>query len=149
MIVYTREKLERLLKIEFIRFCIVGGTGFIINVLILALLPKAISMPLFVAQLIGAEVALFSNFILHHNWTYKNNKVKKTIPELLVQFHATSWPAIVGSTLMVSGGVRYLHMSKYMALVISSAIALGWNFVWSKFVIWRDVSSDKIEETIQ
>lgn len=149
MIVYTREKLERLLKIEFIRFCIVGGTGFIINVLILALLPRVISMPLFVAQLIGAEVALFSNFILHHNWTYKNNKVKKTIPELLVQFHATSWPAIVGSTLMVSGGVRYLHMSKYTALVISSAIALGWNFVWSKFVIWRDVSNEKIEETIQ
>lgn len=100
VIVYTREQIKRLLKIDFVRFCIVGGTGFVINLIILTALHRWVSMPIFFAQLIAAEIALFSNFILHHNWTYKNNKVKKSIPTLLLQFHVTSWPAILGSAVI-------------------------------------------------
>jgi dolichol-phosphate mannosyltransferase len=148
MIVYTRKKIRRLLTIDFIRFCIVGGTGFAINFLILMLLHKSLSIPIYIAQFIGAEVALFSNFLLHHHWTYKNNKVQKSFRTLLFQFHVTSWPAIVGSTLMVSMGVKVLHMSSIYALTISSAIALMWNFAWSKYVIWRDVPSTRVEEIV-
>ncbi len=146
MIVYTREKIERLLKIDFVRFCIVGGTGFVINFIILTTLHKYFQAPIYVAQFIGAEVALFCNFLLHHHWTYKKNKVNKTISNLLVQFHATSWPAIIGSTLMVSAGVNTFHMSSLTALIVSSAIALMWNFAWSKFVIWRDVTPAQVED---
>jgi putative flippase GtrA len=140
--------MKRLLEIDFVRFCIVGGLGFVINFALLIGLTKFIGLPVFWAQLIGAEVALFSNFILHHNWTYKEKKVKKSIGTLLVQFHATSWPAIVGSTLMVAGGVKFLHLSKLVALLVSSVIALAWNFSWSKFVIWRGVTEKEIEEIV-
>jgi len=91
----------------------------------------------FVAQLLSGEVALFSNFILHHHWTYKGHNVSKTIGRLLVEFHITSWIAIVGSAALVTAGVSLLHLHYFVALVISSIIALGWNFGWTKFVIWR------------
>lgn len=146
MITYTREQIRRLLKIDFIRFCIVGGTGFVINFIILLVLPHLLPVSVFVSQLIGAEVALGSNFLLHHHWTYKNKKVKKSVRTLLWQFHASSWPAILGSSLMVSAGVRFLHLNKYVALMLTSAIVLGWNFSWSKFVIWR---GEKAAEVIQ
>lgn len=149
MIVYTKRQLERLIKIDFIRFCIVGGTGFIINFIFLATLPKFFGAPIPVAQFIGAEIALFSNFIMHNNWTYKDKKVKKSMTKLLVQFHATTWPAILGSTLMVSAGVEFFRLSKLEALIISSVISLLWNFVWTKFVIWRDVSPKQVEEMIK
>ena len=145
MISYTKEKIERLIKIDFIRFSIVGGTGFIINFILLALLPRLFGIPVPVAQFVGAEIALFSNFIMHHNWTYKSKHVKKSIKSLLIQFHATSWPAILGSTAMVTLGVEVFHLNKLIALVISSTIALMWNFVWTKFYIWRDTSKKEIE----
>lgn len=148
MIVYTWAKIQKLLTNDFIRFSIVGGTGFIINFLILSFLHHVLNSPIYIAQFIGAEVALFSNFLLHHHWTYKRNKVQKTFRTLILQFHATSWPAIIGSTLMVSMGVKLLHMSSLVALAISSAIALMWNFLWSKYVIWRDVSSTKAEDIL-
>lgn len=138
-----------MLKIDFVRFCIVGGTGFVINLAILVLLTKVFDIRIFIAQLIGAEIALFSNFILHHNWTYKKNKVKKSVVSLILQFHATSWPAIIGSTIMVSVGVSLLHMSQLVALIISSAIALVWNFVWSKYVIWKNITEKEIEEIVE
>lgn len=146
MINYTKVRIERLLKIEFIRFCIVGGTGFVINFIILIALRDLFNFPAFPAQLIGAEVALFSNFMLHHHWTYKAHKVEKTIKQLVVQFHLSSWPAILGSALMVAGGERYLHLDNILALTLSSVIALLWNFFWSKFIIWRDTSSKEVKE---
>jgi putative flippase GtrA len=146
MIAYTRGKVEKLLKIEFIRFCIVGGVGFVINLIILVGLTKAFKAPVVVAQLFGAEIALGTNFFLHHNWTYKDHHVTKDLKSLIIQFHVTTWPAILGSTAMVSLGVDTLHMSKLVALIISSAIALLWNFVWSKYVIWRHVSEANIEK---
>lgn len=149
MLVQLRGKFTKLLKIDFVRFCIVGGTGFLINLGILVSLTRAFSFNVFFAQLIGAEIALFSNFILHHHWTYNRNKVKKSIPTLILQFHASSWPAIIGSSVMVSVLVGVLHINKIEALVISSAVALAWNFVWSKYVIWRDVNEKEIEEIVE
>ncbi len=145
MLAYTKKKIERLLKLEFIRFCIVGGTGFTINFVILIFLTKTFDMPVFLAQLIGAEVALGSNFMLHHHWTYKSHNVNKSLKSLILQFHATTWPAILGSTAIVSLGVSIFHESKFLALVISSAVSLAWNFGWSKYVIWRDVSPKEAE----
>ena len=149
MIAYTKEKTERLLKIEFIRFCIVGGTGFVINFILLTLLHKIFNLPIFVAQLISAEIALFCNFILHHHWTYKTHKVNKTFTSLIIQFHATSWPAILGSSAMVSLNEKYLKFGNLSALALSSLVALFWNFLWSKFIVWRDVKPNDVEGLIK
>jgi putative flippase GtrA len=148
MVAYTRAQILRLLKIDFIRFCIVGGTGFIINFILLIFLSKALGLHVFVAQLIGAEVALFSNFMLHHNWTYKHHKVEKEKHHLIMQFHLTSWPAILGSSIMVTVCERALHFNSLAALATSSSIALLWNFLWSKYVIWRKITPQEIQQGI-
>jgi putative flippase GtrA len=135
--------VKRLLQIDFVRFCIVGASGFIINAILLLLLKKDIHST-FVAQLIASEIALFSNFMFHHHWTYKASKVRKTMSKLIVQFHMTSWIAIVASAAIVTVGVHSFHLKPIVALAVSSVVALFWNFAWSKFVIWRgsDTSLD-------
>ncbi len=149
MVAYTRAKLLYLLKLDFIRFCIVGGTGFVINFALLTVLHHALGLTIFVAQLLAAEVALFSNFMLHHHWTYRQHKVDKSMPKLLLQFHATTWPAIFGSALMVTAGEKLFHLSNLAALALSSIIALFWNFLWSKYVIWRKITQVEIERIAQ
>lgn len=141
MIAHISKRVKLLVELDFIRFCIVGGVGFLINLGLLVLLSRLFGIPLFIAQLISAEFALFCNFLLHDNWTYRSKRVKKSALALITQFHATSWPAIIGSSFMVAGSVRYLHLSKVAALMISSVVALGWNFVWSKYIIWKDTPS--------
>lgn len=129
--------MEKIIRHHFVRFCLVGALGFVINYLILTLLYKLLGIPVFIAQLVAAEIALFSNFLLHHNWTYKGHGVQKGIGQLLIQFHASSWVAIVGTAGIISFCVDYLHLHYFPALVIASVLALGWNFLWSKYVIWR------------
>lgn len=137
--------LQRLIANEFIRFCLVGVSGFCINFLLLRVLYQRLHISIFVAQLISSEIALFSNFLLHHHWTYRRKQVTKSISTLLWQFHASSWAAILGSAVMVGGMVNWLHTSDLVALVIASAVAMGWNFSWSKFVIWRHEHEEKEE----
>lgn len=129
--------MRQALHFDFVRFGLVGASGFLLNLAILTFLHKLLGVPVFVAQLIGAEIALFSNFILHDRWTYKRNNVTKALSQLLVQFHLTSWVAIIGSALLVSFFVNVMHLSDFIALVISSVIAMGWNFATSKFYVWR------------
>lgn len=144
MITYTKKKLVRLIRLDFVRFCIVGGLGFAINFLILTILHSFLNWPLVLSQLLGSEIALFCNFILHHNWTYKGRNSKKTVIQLLLQFHMVSWPAILGSTVMVGIGVTLLGLSDLIALAASSIIALAWNFLWSKYVVWRSVKPEEV-----
>jgi len=146
----VQQKITQLLQIDFVRFCIVGASGFVINAVLLMVLNKDLHSP-FVAQLIAAEIALFSNFMFHHHWTYKANKVRKTMSKLIVQFHLTSWAAIIGSAALVTVGINVFHLHEVVALAISSGIALFWNFGWSKFMIWRSSpkeshESEKLEE---
>jgi len=129
--------MKQLIKHHFVRFCLVGALGFLINFVLLTFFYKELGWPLFFAQLLAGEIALFSNFLLHHNWTYKGHGTKKSITHLLVQFHATSWVAIIGTAVIVSLCVSVLHMHYFPALVVGGVLALVWNFAWSKYVIWH------------
>jgi putative flippase GtrA len=115
----------------------VGTLGFAISLGLLTFLSDVMHLPEVVAYIIASEISLFNNFLLHHHWTYKRKNISKSITTLLVQFHATSWVALVGGTAIFTFGVHVLHLNKFMALVLSSAIALLWNFSWSKYVIWH------------
>jgi putative flippase GtrA len=131
--------LKKLLAIDFVRFCIVGALGFVVNFSLLTMLYQKLGLHIVPAQLIAGEIALFSNFYLHHNWTYKSHHTMKTIQTLLIQFHATSWFALLLTTVIVAFGVKTAGLHYTIALMIAAAIALVWNFVWSKYVIWHRV----------
>jgi len=139
-----RGKITKAIEIDFIRFSIVGGLGFILNLILLTILHKKFGVNIFIAQLISAELALFGNFILHNYWTYAHHRVDKTKTNLLIKFHMTSWPAILGSTLMVGFFEKLAHFGNLLSLSISSIIILGWNFFWSKYFVWKDVNVNNI-----
>lgn len=129
--------MQKVLRVDFVRFAMVGSLGFAINFALLTLLFKFLGWPLFIAQVISAEIALAHNFIWHHHWTYKGHESSKSIGKLIVEFHITSWVAIVGSALLVSLFVHAFNMDYTIALVFSSAIGMLWNFAWTKMAIWK------------
>lgn len=135
--------MKRVLKFDFVRFCIVGALGFVINFVLLTLFYSILGWPVLISQLIASEISLFNNFLLHDRWTYKRNNVTKSPLRLLAEFHATSWTAVIGSALLITFGVHVLNLNYVVALALTSGIVLIWNFGWSKFFVWRHV---KVEE---
>lgn len=134
-----RRITKTLLRQDFVRFCMVGAVGFLINLAILKLLHDVWHWPIILATLLGSEVAYFSNFLFHNFWTYKHNKrVEKSLGRLLIQFHLSAWSGMLLNTLIVYITVTTFHQDSAIGLVIASVIVLFWNYVWTKFYVWRN-----------
>lgn len=134
--------MKKLLAKDFVRFGIVGGIGFVVNFIILTLLYKVLNSPILIAQLLAGEIALLCNFLLHNKWTYNSHNVQKSFRQLIIQFHVTSWIAVIGVAIIVTVGIDVFHLHYFVALMIAAATAMLWNFCWTKYVIWRAANPD-------
>lgn len=133
-------RFQELMTGSFGKFLVVGGTGFILNAVILIVL-HTVNWPATWANLAGAAVAIFSNFNLNNIWTFKNQKISGIGQYLgkLLQFYATSaFGVIVIQTGMIWIGVRLFGDRQYFVFfLLGTAILLIWNYVIYSKVIWK------------
>src|SRR5438552_666286 len=114
---------DALFSHDFVRFCMVGALGFLINLVILKLLHDISHWPIVLATLLGSEVAYFSNFLFHNFWTYKHHsKIEKSLLRLLVQFHLSAWSSIVLNAVIVYAVVTFFRLDSAIELAIASVI---------------------------
>ena len=137
---------------SFGKFLVVGGIGFVLNAVILKILHDTYKIDPFFANLVGAAVAIFSNYNLNNIWTFKEHKIHGMVQYLwkMVQFYATS----VFGVVFIQSGVIFIgdkiigpdiifHFGPvairyYMIyFVLGTGLLLIWNFfIYSKF-IWK------------
>lgn len=134
---WGRKKTEQLLRIDFIRFGIVGTVGFTVTAVFLKLFHVSFGIDVIPATFLSSELGMLSNFIFHEKWTYKYNDHKgKSVWKKLVHFHMSSWSGVVLITLIESVGVKVFNLDYLVALVIAAVITMFWNFFWTKYFIF-------------
>ncbi len=122
---------------EFVKFCLVGAVGFVVNLSTLTLTHNVLGLPVELAVILGGEVALVSNFLFHNYWTYKKRYQNKKIGVLFLQFHVAFWSGNGINAILTLLMIKQLGWSPAVSLAIASAAVLFWNFVWTRFYIWR------------
>jgi len=82
----------------FVKFCVVGASGVIVNLGSMTLL-MALGVNKFIASPIAIEVSIITNFFFNNYWTfrYRNNRSRKRIRGL--KFNAVSFVALLVSYL--------------------------------------------------
>lgn len=134
---WTKTKANRIMKIDFVRFGIVGSIGFLVNLICLTLLYKHLKVEVVVSQIISGEVALLSNFTFHNFWTFKGHEHIPFYKKLL-QFHATQWSGQLIILAVVSLGVKLFKFNYVYSLIIASGLVMVWNFGWTKYYIFNN-----------
>lgn len=135
-------RAEELLKGSFGKFIIVGGFGFMINALILRFLVDSFHWLPYLANLVGAIVAIFSNYNFNNFWSFKHHKAESVSHYLLkmAQFYLTSaFGVIVIQTGTIFVGTHFItnHKDYFIYFLIGTAFLLFWNFsIYSRF-IWK------------
>jgi len=135
------ERLYDLLHGSFGKFLVVGGIGFILNAIFLIIFHDHLQWQASLSNLIGAVVAIFSNYNLNNLWTFRKNKIT-TVREYLVklvQFYGTSlFGVLIIQTGTIELGVRVLGDQYYFIyFLFGTALLLVWNYImYSKF-IWK------------
>ncbi len=125
----------------FGKFLVVGGTGFVLQAIILRVGVESFKINPSVSNLLGAVVAIFSNYNLNNLWTFKSEKATGIAHYLtgLLKFYATSAIGV----LLIQTGIIYLGDTfigrKYYFLyfIIGTGVLLIYNFTVYRLVIWR------------
>lgn len=94
---------------RFLKFLVVGGTGFLIQI-VMQELSAALHAPDWLAVGIGAEAAILSNFLINHFWTFSDTSKVKNSSFLakLVKFNLTSLGSIIIQVLAITGAEKLL-----------------------------------------
>jgi putative flippase GtrA len=127
---------HRLFAYNFVRFALIGFTGFIVNYIVLILIFDLLGAPITVSQLIGAESALLTTFIGNNFWAFRDHH-HIPIKHKLAKYHVTSGTGIVITSTIVVVLVKHMHVYYGLALAISACVGMVWNFLFNKFVIFR------------
>lgn len=140
---WTKKVSSKFISIDFVRFGIVGGCGFIINTVFLTVFYRFLHLPLVISQLIAAEIALLFNYTLHNLWTYKSMFRNRRWLKGLLIFHGSSWTGILITTTILVFIVNVLHFNYLIGLTAGVATAMFWNYTWTRYVIFRSSKRTK------
>ncbi len=136
---------ERIKELEkFFKFLAVGGIGFIINAVVLRLGVQVEKLSPEVSNLIGAAIAIFSNYNFNNIWTFKESQHKGVGMYFwkMIQFYVTS---AFGVIAIQTGTIALLDkiigkQYYFFYFILGTGLLLIWNFTIYNRFIWKNSS---------
>jgi len=134
-------------KQRFIKFAVVGFTGYLINATVLEVFYRLGFTPA-ISAAIGAEFAIMSNFTLNNFWTFKEKKITgiKNVILKFGQFNLTSIGAIILQAAVVGGLSRFFgeQLRQFYLIVAILFFVIPYNYTVYNIFIWRTWKFPKI-----
>lgn len=134
-------RIREILTGSFGKFLVVGGIGFAINTLFYWFLVNHSSLSLVIANTIGAELAIFSNYNLNNLWTFKERKTSG-LSSYFVKMFFFFLTSNIGVWIFQNGTIQLgdtIYGRKYYFIyyLIGTFLLLIWNFTAYSRFIWR------------
>lgn len=120
---------------EFIKFAIVGGSGVFVNMGLLFILTRFLSVRLEIASPIAIEVSILTNFTLNNLWTFKKRNTHVPFWTRLFRYHlVTGLAGIVNYLvllLLVNSFGLHDMLSNLIGILIGTIITYSLNSLWT------------------
>jgi dolichol-phosphate mannosyltransferase len=126
---YRLSEADKELK-RFFKFCIVGGSGILVNMGLLWLLTEVAGLFYLVSAIFGIEASILSNFALNELWTFRDKRTGSARDALR---RALKFNLLCGIGVGINLGVLYALTEAFGLYYLASnligiAIATLWNF---------------------
>jgi len=116
--------------LQLLKFGIVGGSGYVINLAVFALLTDGAGMH-HIAAAVGAFcVALANNFLWNRHWTFESGDGRPGLQA--ARFLAVSIAALAVNLVVLEVLVSGTSMGGLTAQAIAVAVAMPFNFLGNK-----------------
>ncbi len=137
---------------KFLKFGIVGGVGFVINIVGAKIFKNLLITPTSnlsilngVANAIGSEIAILSNFVFNNIWTFSKEKITN-LSQLISKFFAFNLSSIITGIVIPSVVIGILtsifgdHLFIFQVIAIFGlTVPLNW-IVYNR-LIWKKKSN--------
>ena len=126
----------RRLARQFAKFCLVGGSGVIVNSGVLYLLHEWLRLALLLASPLAVEMAILNNFFWNNLWTFRARSIE--LPRL-AKFNLVSLGGLVITTSILYVLAEHYGLHYLVANLIAIGVATLWNFTLNLFWTWSAV----------
>jgi dolichol-phosphate mannosyltransferase len=127
-------------KQRFIKFGVVGFTGYLINAITLKIL-TGLGSPSIIAWSLPVELSIISNFTLNNIWTFKSEKITgfTAIIKKFLTFNGTSLGALLIQTVAGILGDKFFGIGTRQIILpfIVVFLVLPFNYLMYNLVIWK------------
>jgi putative flippase GtrA len=121
--------------LQLVRFGLVGGIGFVINLAVYTLCVRVAGIDYHVAAVAAWLVAVANNFLLNRHWTFQARTGKASFQA--VRFVAVSLVALGVSLLLLVLFVEVLGVPKVPAQALAVGASMPLNFLGNKLWSFR------------
>ena len=120
--------------LQLIRFGMVGGVGFVVNLIVYTLAVHTIGVDYRVASVVAWLVAVVNNFVLNRHWTFdaRHDRAHAQAVRFLVVSLVAEGFSLLLLTLFVGGG-----MDKVAAQALAVGGSMPLNFIGNKLWSFR------------
>jgi dolichol-phosphate mannosyltransferase len=115
---------------ELIKFGLVGGSGYLINLAVFAVLSGGLGLHHLIAAVGAFVVAVSSNFFWNRHWTFAAGHGHAGFQA--ARFFAVSVAALVINLIVLEALVGGTSMGDLAAQAIAVAVAMPFNFLGNK-----------------
>jgi dolichol-phosphate mannosyltransferase len=126
---------------ELVKFAIVGGSGVLVNMGLLFILTRYLSVRLEIASVIAIEVSILSNFFFNNLWTFKKRDTHVPFWSRLLRYHLVTGLAGIVNYLVLLLLVKSFGLHDMISNLIGIAIGTIINYSLNSLWTWRVRSS--------
>lgn len=128
------------------RFCLVGASGVVVDVLILFLLsdPTMLGWGLTRSEIIAAETAMANNFLWNDSWIFSDigrRSVRDKFHRFL-KFKVIWVLNLILNLLILNILFNWFGMNRHLANGIAIIMAISWNYLVNERLGWRSTSEN-------
>ncbi len=143
------EYLQHLLRLRysrssrFIRFCLVGLSGVIVDMTLLFILsdPSMLGWRLTRSKILASEIAILNNFFWNDYWTFRDlsrqQNSRRQQLKRLIKFNLICLAGLILNVLLLNLFFNVFHINRYIANLMAIAIVTVWNFWFNLKLSWR------------
>jgi putative flippase GtrA len=121
--------------LQLVRFGLVGGVGFVVNVAVYALFVHSVGLDYRAASVVAWLVAVINNFVLNRLWTFDARDGRARFQAL--RFLVVSLVAEAFSLLVLTALVEGAGVAKIPAQALAVAASMPLNFLGNKLWSFR------------
>lgn len=127
--------IDELLVLKFIKFCVVGFSGMVIDFGTTWLLKEKVRVNKYIANSTGFILAATSNYVWNRFWTFQSEN--DHIATEYLSFIIISLAGLVINNLLVYFFSDKMKFNFYLSKLIAIVVVTLWNFIMNFLITFR------------
>ena len=112
--------------LQFIKFCVVGGTGVVVDFRITFLFKEKLKLNKYIANSLGFMAAASTNHLLNRWWTFRSHDPE--VAQQYVQFVGISAIGLILNNIIIYLLNDKARLNFYLSKLIAIGLVTLWNF---------------------